>query len=115
VSKELAERIRAGRRFDVEEGGVTYQCRRPTDFEAMSFQQDVDAVGIPATCARFVEGWSLTEHAIAGEGDDKTPVPVTPDLVAEWLADHATAALEISTRLVQEYHRRRASLDSAGN
>lgn len=115
MSKELAERIRAGRRFTVEEGGVTYQCRRPTDFEAMSFQQDVDAVGIPAMCARFVEGWSLTERAITGEGGSDAPVPVTPELVAEWLADHAKAALEISTRLVQEYHKRRVSLDSAGN
>jgi hypothetical protein len=115
MSKELAEKIRAGRRFAVESGGVTYRCRRPTDFEAMTFQQDVNAFGIPAICARFVEGWTVTEHAITGEGDDEKPVPVTPELVAEWLADHAAAALHISTRLVEEYKARRESLDNAGN
>lgn len=115
MSKELAERIRAGRRFTLKEGGVEYRCRRPTDFEALSLQQQLDAFGIPAVCARFVEGWSITERALVGEGDDEKEVPVSAELVAEWLADHAHVALAISNQLVEEYRKRREALDSAGN
>ena len=115
MSKDLAERIRAGRRFTITAGGVEYRCRRPTDFEAISLQQRIEADGAPAICAQFIEGWSLTEMALIGEGDDQHEVSVSPELVTEWLSDHAADAFAILTRLVDEYRKRMDALADAGN
>ena len=98
----------------MEHGGHAFHCRRPTDFEAITFDSEVSAHGVPVVASRYVESWSLTERAIVGEGDDESPVPVTPELAAEWLADHALVALEISTRLAASYRERHAALTEAG-
>lgn len=114
MSKELAERIRASRRFTVEHGGQAFHCRRPTDFEAIKFDAEVSAHGVPVVAARYIESWSLTERALLGEGDDESLVAVTPELAAEWLADHALVALEIATRLAASYRERQKALTEAG-
>jgi hypothetical protein len=83
MSKALVAKIRKARERVVEVAGHKYIVARPTDEEAMlqDGKHPLDSV------RKFVTGWDLQEIDLIPGGSPE-PVPFTPELWAEYIADH---------------------------
>lgn len=83
MSASLIAKLRKARQFNVEVGGRTFTCTRPTDADAVSTQEWTPLEVV----RRFVVGWSLVEMDF-DPGGGPTPEPFDRELWSEWIVDH---------------------------
>lgn len=111
MSKDLIERLRRVRQTRVESGGRSFTIRRPTDLEMYEIGGRMDQREL---LARFVVDWGvMSELDLGVPGGGPDPVPFSPDLWIEWIADHPEHWDDIGRAVIDAYKAHKASQEAA--
>ena len=111
MSQTLIERIKKARQTSVQVGKFTLICRRPTDLEMLEMR--TGKVTQSEILTRFVDGWDGFKEIDLVPGGTDIAVAFTPELFAEWVADHPDCWGAISDAVVQGYKLHEAALEAA--
>ena len=104
----LVEKLRKAREQQVTVGVFTFTVRRPTDIEAMGFND--------ATLLRmidFVVGWDGVNEIDVLPGGNPQPLKFDAAVAREWLADRPDLLLPLSDAIVNLYRAHAAALEDA--
>lgn len=110
MSNALIEKIRKARESQVTVSGHTFTVRRPTDEQAMRLHaQGANRFEVARQCTT---GWDLKEiDLIPGGGPE--PVPFSPELWAEYLADNSDLWGELADAAMNGYRAHAARMEEA--
>lgn len=110
MSKSLIERLQRARQSTVESGGRSFTIRRPTDLEMHELHGLIDQ---RALLVRFVVDWGAMPETDLVPGGGPDPVPFSPELWVEWIADHPEHWDDISRAVVDGYKAHKRALEDA--
>ena len=110
MSKDLIERIRRARLSTRTVGGRIYTIRRPTDLEIVELNGKMDQ---RLLLTRFVVDWGVMPEMELVPGGGPDPVPFSPDLWAEWIADHPELWDALTGEVLDSYKAHKAALEDA--
>ena len=111
MSAILIERIRKSRQISIKIGELTLTCRRPTDLEMLELRGKEIKQGDILT--RFVEGWEGMRELDLVPGGTGAPVPFSPELFAEWVADRPQSWGPICNAVIDGYRKHEADLEES--
>lgn len=111
MSKILIDLIRRARQVNVKVGSITLICRRPTDLEMLEMRGKDVRQGDLLT--RFVVGWEGVTELDLVPGGTGAEVPFSPDLFAEWVADHPASWGPITEAVVEGYKAHEQALETS--
>lgn len=100
MSRDLIERLRRARQSSVPVLGRTFTIRRPTDLEMHELAGKIDQ---RLLLTRFVVDWGVMPEMDLVSGGGPEPVPFSPDLWAEWIADHTEYWDDLTQAVVDGY------------
>lgn len=109
MSASLIEKMRAARESWAEVDGKSYKIRRPTELDMMRSRQGATvAIGLDMLTKVVVDWKDVTEADLIPSGASD-PVPFSPELWAEYVADKANIWPPITEKLLEliEQHNKR--------
>lgn len=106
MSKLIIERLRRARQSQVPSGGRCFTVRRPTDLEMYELSGRMDQREL---LTRFVIDWGAMPEMDLVPGGGPDPVPFSPELWAEWIADHPEHWDAITDGVVAAYSAHKAT------
>lgn len=112
----LLERMRANRVCKVEIGGVTISARVPTQYEMMRLHAQQNEPSLGDVAMRFAFDWSGIRVCDLVGGDEKDPVPFTPELFAEYAGDCPELLSRLADEIIKRYAARNRQAEAeSGN
>ncbi len=112
MSNSLIARMRKNRELKVTVGKFVFNCRRPTDVEAIQIYRGNQSA-FDQIAAEYVIGWEgVTDNDIVG-GGGTDPTPFDATLWAEWCADHPEFWGPIATAVMEAYTLHRDAIEGA--
>lgn len=103
----LADKIRKSRETGVDVSVFRFTIRRPTDQEAVNLKEAT----FIEIAQKFVVGWSGVKEVDLFSGGEGKEIAFDADAWHEWCADRPDFWQPITTAVLEEYHRHRASQD----